>query len=133
MAVATYIGIVREGQIQLAEPANLPEGSQVFVVIPAVVDEGTARRKANRWLVENVDNMVMADRSALARSGDRTVWRFGAFITALSHEPLGPIGHVEVDAATGAVLASARTASEMIQRGERFERLPNCEDTRTVD
>lgn len=61
MAVATYIGVVREGQIRLAESITLPEGSQVYVVVPAVMDEHIARHKANRWLIENVGNMVMAD------------------------------------------------------------------------
>jgi hypothetical protein len=122
MAVATYIGVVREGCIHLIEPAPLSEGSQVYVVVPAVVDERTAHRKANRWLMENIGNMVMADHPALIQSNRQTLWRFGAFITALSHEPLGPIGHVDVNAATGEVLADPRTAAEMIQHGKHFAR-----------
>lgn len=124
MAVATYIGVVREGQIRLAESITLPEGSQVYVVVPAAVDERAARRKANRWLIENVGNMIMADRAALVQSSDRSVWRFGAFITALSHEPLGPIGYIEIDIASGEVLANAHLAEEMIRRGEHFEYSP---------
>ncbi len=124
MAVATYVGIVREGRIHLAEPVTLPEGSQVYVVVPTVIDERLAHRKANRWLIENVGNMVMADRAALVQSAGRSVWRFGAFITALSHEPLGPIGHIEVDAVNGEVLADVHLAEEMVRRGERFEHSP---------
>ena len=124
MAVATYIGVVREGQIRLAESITLPEGSQVYVVVPAVMDEHVARHKANRWLIENVGNMVMADRAALAQSAGRSIWRFGAFVTALSHEPFGPIGNIKVDAVSGEVLANAHTAKEMIRRGEHFEHSP---------
>jgi len=124
MTIATYLGIVREGQIHLVEPASLLEGSQVYVVVPHLVDVGAARRKANRWLIENVGNMVMADQASLVRAGERALWRFDAFVTAHSHAPWGPIGQVDVDAATGEVLADARRAEEMIRRGERVERAP---------
>ena len=81
------------------------------------VDEGTARRKANRWLVERVGNMVMADQPRLVQSEDRLVWRCDAFVTSLSHPPRGPIGHVDVDATTGEVLATERAVEEMRRHG----------------
>ncbi len=81
------------------------------------VGEHTARRKANRWLVERVGNMVMADRPLLTQSEGQLVWRFDAVVTSLSHEPRGPIGCVEVDAATGQVLADDHDVEEMKQRG----------------
>jgi len=81
------------------------------------VDEHTARRKANRWLVERVGNMVMADQPRLVQSENRPVWRFDAFVTSLSHPPRGPIGYVDVDATTGEVLATARVVEEMKQHG----------------
>jgi hypothetical protein len=128
MTIATYLGVVREGRIHLIEQAPLEEGSQVYVVVPGIVDERTARRKANRWLIENVGNMIMADRSTLLQSSDRATWRFEAFITASSHEPLGPIGQVDVDAATGQVLTDVSIAEEMIRRGEHFGcALPSAE------
>ena len=81
------------------------------------VDESTARRKANRWLIERVGNMVMADQSRLIQSEGRPVWRFDAFVTSLSHPPHGPIGYVDVDATTGEVLATERTVEEMRRHG----------------
>lgn len=121
MAVATYIGVVQEGRIHLEERPPLPEGSLVYVVVPAMVDERTARRKANRWLAEWVGDMVMADRAERVQLPDgRLTWRFGAFITSLSHDPIGPIGHVDVGATSGTVMASEQVAQEMIARGERL-------------
>ena len=81
------------------------------------VDEYTARRKANRWLVERVGNMVMADHPILTQSEGQPVWRFDAFVTSLSHAPRGPIGYVDVDATTGDVLADDRAVEEMRQHG----------------
>ncbi len=118
MSVATYIGTVRHGHIDLIEPVNLPEGSQVYVVVPTAVDERAARHKANGWLIDNVGNMVMADQPTLAHANNRLVWRFGAFVTSLSHQPLGPIGYLDVDATTGEALGDTRLAAEMIVRGE---------------
>jgi hypothetical protein len=122
--LAAYTGFVREGRIQLAETVTLPEGSMVYVLIPVVVDMTTARRKANRWLLENVGVMLRADRPSFVRSSTRPLWRFGAYVTAASREPVGPVGYVEVDAVNGAVLADAQTAEEIATRGECLECLP---------
>ncbi len=81
------------------------------------VDEHMAHRRANRWLVERAGNMMMADRPLLTQSEGQLVWRFDAVVTSLSHEPRGPIGCVEVDAATGQVLADDHDVEEMKQRG----------------
>lgn len=85
------------------------------------VDEHTARRKANRWLVERVGNMVMANRPLLTQSEGQTVWRFDAVVTSLSHAPRGPIGHIDVDAATGQVLADDHDMERMKQRGAALQ------------
>jgi hypothetical protein len=89
-------------------------------VRPAV-DEHTARRKANRWLVQRVGNMVMADRPLLVQSEGRPAWRFEALVTSLSQAPRGPVGHLDVDATTGDVLADDRTAEEMKRRGASLQ------------
>ena len=116
MPVVTYEGIVQNGHIQLCEPVALPEGHLVYVVVPPL-DEDTARRKANRWLIDHVGNMMMAHRAQLVQTDGPTVWRFGAFITAPSHPPVGPTGYIDVDATTGDILADEHTAEEMIARG----------------
>jgi len=89
--------------------------------VRAAVDERTARRTANRWLVERVGNMVMADQPLLTQSAGQLVWRFDAFVTSLSRAPRGPIGHVDVDATTGQVLADDRAVEEMKRRGTSLQ------------
>ena len=120
----TYEGTVRHGRIRLSADAALPEGARVHVTILPGIDEQSARRRASRWLAENVGDMVMADQGWIERIGERRVWRFGAFVTALSKEPFGPIGYIDLDADTGAILADEALAEEIAQRGERLERAP---------
>jgi hypothetical protein len=111
----TYLGKLRQGKIELDALLDLPEGSEVYVVVKPNLDLRQARRKANGWLVDNVGNMVMADDGALLQVDGRWVWRFQAYITALSHEPYGPIGQVDVDATSGLILADEHTAQKMFR------------------
>jgi hypothetical protein len=85
------------------------------------IDEHTARRKANRWLVGRVGNMVMADCPTLTQSEGQPAWRFGAFVTSLHSAPRGPIGHVDVDATTGDVLTGEAAVEDMRQRGASLQ------------
>jgi hypothetical protein len=120
MSNVTYVGVVREGKVELKDAVGLPDGRYVYIVVPDLLDEKLARRKANRWLLENVGNMVMADQGNLQQRDDLMIWRFGAFITASSHPPTGPIGYVEVSATDGQVLANSQTADMIIANGQNF-------------
>jgi hypothetical protein len=120
----TYEGIVQQGHIRLPAGTALPDGARVYVTVVPGIDERHARRKANRWLGENVGDKVMANDGKLTHAHDRQVWHFGAFVTFTSREPFGPIGYVDVDAETGDVLADDVAAEEMIRRGENLERAP---------
>ncbi len=104
-----YEGVVRRGRIELSEKTELPEGSHVVIILTGpnpLIDESAARRKANRWLVESVGNLLAADEGRLVEIEGRPLWRFGAYVTGRGHPPLGPIGHVDVDAYQGELLAS---------------------------
>lgn len=122
MASTTYEGVVEQGQIRLSPKTDLPEGARVLVVMLPYTDANYARRKANRWLAEYVGDMVMADQPLLTQSGSRAIWRFGAYVTSLNHDPFGPVGYVDIDAETGTVLADEDVAQEIAAYGERFER-----------
>jgi hypothetical protein len=120
MSATPYIGVVREGKIELADTLPWPEGSQVSITVSVLIPEKTARRKANRWLMEHVGNMVMAGEAELVREEAETIWRFGAMVTAPSHPPLGPIGHLEVHAGTGEILSDEQIAETMIECDQHF-------------
>jgi hypothetical protein len=116
-AFTQYQGIVRRGRIELPAQTELPEGSRVVVIVTGpvtIVEEPVARRKATHWLIETVGNMLAADEGRLVEEGGRPVWRFGAYVTGRGHEPLGPVGHVDVDAHQGELIPDERQAQRLL-------------------
>lgn len=122
MTVMTYPGRLHQGRIELDAPIDLPEGSEVYVVVKPQLDLRQAQKKANGWLVDNIGNMVMAGDGMLLQHRDTWLWRFSAYVTALTHEPYGPIGQIDVDANTGAILVDDHTQRKLIQRGVELVR-----------
>src|SRR5689334_12452387 len=100
-SIATYSGVVREGKVELCDKIRLPEGTDVLIVVPTAIDERTARRKANGWLISYVGNMLMADDASLINLEGQLLWHMRAYITSLAHDPIGPIGNVFINAMTG--------------------------------
>jgi hypothetical protein len=124
MNATTFTGIVRAGKIELDPTITLPEGSQVSVVVPAILDEHLARRKANGWLIDHVGNMVMAKDGHLVQNDPQPIWQFKAFVTALSHEPLGPIGYITINAHSGQILNDLASIEAMVHVGQKLTRSP---------
>jgi len=116
---STYTGTIKSGQVKLDVPLTWPEGSQVHIILVPVVNQRSARRKANVWLMEQVGNVVVKNLQLIQRHG-QAIWHGEVFITLPHQLPLGPIGQVEVNATTGQVLNSAQSAEEMIACGAKF-------------
>jgi hypothetical protein len=64
MTVTTYRGIIRRGKVEAMDNIELPDGTEVYVVAAASVAAPAAKRIANRWLVSDVGNLLMADKGA---------------------------------------------------------------------
>jgi hypothetical protein len=120
----TYIGTVRDGKIELDNPLTLPEGCQVRVIPLMMLDERTARRRADRWLEDNVGNVVAAKNNRLIHRDNQDIWQFEVFVTGPNIDPMGPIGQVDVDAITGQILTTSEMAKEMITRGANLTPVP---------
>jgi hypothetical protein len=45
------------------------------------------------------------------------VWRFDVFVTSLAHEPFGPIGTIDVDEMSGAIVDGEQTKAKLYARG----------------
>lgn len=116
----THFGTIRNGTVEFEEPLTLPEGSQVRVTLSLMLSERKAAAKANVWLAFEVGDAVGVMNGELIHREDCTVWRFGAFITSLRRVPVGPIGHVEVNADTGTVLNSLESAEAMFDYGRQL-------------
>jgi hypothetical protein len=121
-SIATYSGVVRDGKIELCDKVKLPEGVDVFIVVPTAIDERTARRTANGWLISFVGNLLMADDARLLNLEGRLIWHLKAYVTSLTHEPRGPIGNVLLNAMTGEVLNPEQTAQTLREHGKPVER-----------
>lgn len=120
MSITTYSAVVRNGRVEFTSPVEIPEGSEVYVVVANTVTRKFAQRKANSWLVSYVGNMLLADGGALIQSDSGWVWRFDVLITSASHKPWGPIGSLEIDAKTGDILDAEQTAESLTQHGVAY-------------
>lgn len=121
--MTSYQGVVRNGHIQLTPATDLPEGSYVYVIVAGsqpLLDEAAAKRKATRWLVESVGNMLMADEGRVLDGNSRLIWRFGVFVTGLGHVPYGPIGYMDLDAHTAESLVTTQQTEDLIAHGTAF-------------
>ena len=115
----TYEAVVRRGNIQL--PADVPDGARVFVtIVPALLEERIARRKAAIWLAENVGDACMPGSATLARSKNWRTWHLPVMLGSPFHDPCGPIGYIDVDAETGEVLAAATLSAELTYNAENL-------------
>ncbi len=89
---------------------------QISVHIQAeVLSAEAARQQANAWLLENAGNLLRAESPELVL-GDQLVWRVDVALTSPTQGRVGCVGQLEMDAATGDVLADEVLAQEIIAR-----------------
>ena len=117
MAVTTYPGIIRNGAVVAAADMELPDGTEVYVVVPSSVTAPVAKRTANRWLIGEVGNLLMADNGSLLETTHGWVWQFDVYMTSVAHEAWGPIGTLRVSAVTGEVQNPKQTKGDLLERG----------------
>lgn len=123
--ITHYKGIVRSGQIELPDETKLPEGSHVVVILTGpdqLVEESVARRRANRWLIEDVSNMLAADEGRLLETEGGPIWRFGVYITGRGRGLLGPVGHIDLDALSGALILNEHQVDRLIVNAQALTR-----------
>jgi hypothetical protein len=95
------------------------------VVVSMSVTAQVAKRKANGWLIGYVGNMLMVDHGALVHVGilekSEWIWRFEVFITSLAHEPMGPIGTLDVNATDGTIVDDEHTKAMLCEHGRTYQ------------
>ena len=111
MAVTTYPGIIRSGKVVATTEMELPDGTEVYVVVPSSVTARVAKRIANRWLIGEVGNLLMADNGSLVATEQGWVWQFEVYITSVAHKAWGPIGTLNVSAVSSEVIDTEKTKS----------------------
>lgn len=92
-----------------------------------------ARRKVNRWLLDDVSYMMHADPPTFVVDGDRALWRVPAILTNSRVGDVGVAGTVDVDVDTGE-MESTETQKEQITRCalEMIKHLPPYQPRKTV-
>lgn len=121
MTVTTYRAVIRRGKVEPIETIELPDGAEVYVVAAASIAEPTAKRIANRWLVGEVGNLLMADHGTLIRFGAGWVWQFEVFSTAAGRKPWGPLGVLKIDAASGEILDREQIKTDLYERARAYQ------------
>ena len=122
MSVTTYPAVIRNGKVEAKTALELPEGSEVYVVAPSTMTAALAKRRANGWLISEVGNLLLADDGMLVAANEHWVWRFAVYMTAPTHEPWGPIGTVDISAASGAIVAPEQTKMQLYAHGRTYQR-----------
>src|SRR5262245_25271416 len=87
---------------------------QITVHIQAeVLSAEVARRRANRWLLENVGNLLRAEALELV-VGDQLMWRVEVVLTSPAQGRVGWVGRLFLDASTGQVVADEDSIQEIL-------------------
>lgn len=115
----------------ILERSTLPDTGPIEIQVDYAgeikVKAEAARRKANVYLLTNVTNLSYAGREPGLVLGEQLVWRFPAMLAMPSYGEIGPIGTIDVDAATGNILPiSPTTIAQMQERANALaRRLPH--------
>lgn len=87
----------------------------VHISVEAVVnvDAKSARRRVTAWLASEVGNMLIAGEPRLVIS-QNTVWRLPALLTSSQQGIVSEVGCVDVDAATGDLMADDELRTQIL-------------------
>jgi hypothetical protein len=91
---------------------------QVNIHVQApVVSPELARRRANVWLLEHAGNLLRAETPELI-AGEKLTWRLDVVLTSPARGVVGRVGQLEVDPATGDVLADKSLVKEIVAHAQ---------------
>jgi hypothetical protein len=117
----------------ILECSTLPDTGPIAIQVDYAgeikVKAEAARRKANAYLLTTVTNLSYAGHESGLVFGEHLVWRFPAMLALPSYGEIGPIGTIDVDAASGdtrSVPLSPTLISQMQERANALaRRLPH--------
>ena len=111
------------------------EASQVEITIHVStklnVTQESARRKVNVFVLSEIGTGLGGDMPMLIIAGERLCWRVPISLALPNTGPLGQVGHIDVDAQTGEILADAESIEGIVRHAERLLggelRMMNCD------
>jgi hypothetical protein len=102
------------------EDVALPPQAEVKIAFTLTskvnVTDITAQRQVSRLLLDQVGNLLYGERPSLV-AGRRLLWRVSVWLGSPTAGPLGEVGTIDVDAATGEILYTQALLDEIAERG----------------
>jgi hypothetical protein len=80
----------------------------------------TARQKVGGVIVSHVGTGVAADQPTLVANQERLLWRVPVFLALPGLGRVGELGHIDVDAQTGEILADHAMFKKLIDHAQRL-------------
>jgi hypothetical protein len=110
---------LRGAGIQDTQSLNI----QVSVEAVINISAKAAQRKATTWLVSEVGNMLIGGTPQLV-IGKTTSWRIPVLLTSTISGTLGQVGHIDIDAESGNLLADTEYREHILSEVQHFSRTP---------
>jgi alpha-D-ribose 1-methylphosphonate 5-triphosphate synthase subunit PhnG len=98
-------------------PVSITGTFEIRRTVTVHIPSQDARRQVHRWLLLEVSHMMGTEEPTLV-VGDNTVWRVPVHLSTPQSGVVGKIGTVDVDAATGELLALATCKLQFEQRAQ---------------
>ena len=115
--IQTITARYEDGRLLPLQDIDLQEGQTVHLqVVPArvCITAATARRRVNRFLLDEVSYLMGAEKATLAET-DRLVWRVPVSLSYPSYGVVGQVGAIDVDTENGTLLLKPETIEELTQ------------------
>ena len=118
----TFQATYKKGVLVPLENPRLKDQQTVRLqIVPAQVAIGAsaARKKVNRFLLDEVSYLMGAGQPSLVEAG-RLFWRVPVDLTSPDKGIVGQVGTLDVDAETGELAVDPKAIEEMLQNAHKL-------------
>lgn len=104
----------------IPELSNAQVEIHVHITAQLNITPFVAQQKVGGLLLSQVGTGILTDEPALIATKQRLVWRVPVFLALPGLGRLGDLGHIDVDAQTGQVLADQNLLEKLIENAKRL-------------
>jgi len=104
----------------MTETEIVPIHFSLHVVAMFNITAADARRRVNRQVVMELGTGLIGRDPDLVIEGERFFWRVPIFLSLPELGDLGQVGHADVDARSGEVLANEAVRNRIVQHARRL-------------
>src|SRR5689334_10526945 len=103
----------------LSPPQGATVAIHIDVTAPVNISPFVARQKVTQFVTQEISSQLRGDPPDL-NVGERLCWSVPVVLTSPARGPVGRVGEILVDAATGELLADADTVQRIAEYAERL-------------